>query len=434
MNDTSRSYLVFISAYILILLGMTVEDVVHGAHLRYVIFEGHHHIPPLLIGLFFSISSRRFLSKLSRSENQKKDLLKKYKNLYEGSPLPYHSLSPDGNFVEVNPAWLNLLGYSRDEVIGKSYGEFLHPQWLETFKSKFPVFLKTGSVKDVHFKIRHKDGNYLDISLGGCLNYDDTGSVQNTNCVFVDITEREKLFEEQTRSAQLAALGTVAAGVAHEINNPIQGIINYATILQQKPRDFDFVSEISKRISEEGFRIASLTQNLLGFCREDGEQKIETDIRLLIEKSVQILDKKTKKHGVNIEINCKEGMPRVEVFPNAIQQVIINLVDNSFYATMKKEGCLDDKIVKIFCSLSEENGKKNLCFEVYDRGIGMSTDVIAKAKQAFYSTKPSSEGSGLGLAIVNSIVRKHQGTMTIESKEGEETTVRIYLPVDNDVE
>jgi len=120
----------------------------------------------------------------------------KYKALYDNAPLSYQSLDEDGCFIDVNPTWLKLLGHDREEVIGKNFGTFLHPDWKPHFIKNFPAFKKRGYVHDVQFKIRHKDGHYLDISFEGCIGYHPNGSFKQTYCVFKDISDTKKAEKE----------------------------------------------------------------------------------------------------------------------------------------------------------------------------------------------------------------------------------------------
>ncbi len=116
----------------------------------------------------------------------------KYKALYDNAPLSYQSLNEDGSFNDVNPAWLRTLGYDRKEVIGKWFGDFLHPDWKSHFEKNFPEFKRRGYVHDVQFKIRHKDGHYLDILFEGCIGYNPDDRFKQAYCGFQDITERKK--------------------------------------------------------------------------------------------------------------------------------------------------------------------------------------------------------------------------------------------------
>jgi|GEM_PF-746109 len=139
------------------------------------------------------------------------DSQEKYKALYENAPLPYQSLNEDGSFNDVNPAWLNTLGYSREEVIGAYYKDFLHPDWEVHFEENFPKFKERGYVHDVSFKIRHKKGHYLEISFEGCIGYNPDGSFRQTYCVFQDVTERNKIQREMSISKERFDLAINAA-------------------------------------------------------------------------------------------------------------------------------------------------------------------------------------------------------------------------------
>lgn len=118
---------------------------------------------------------------------------KKYKALYFDAPLPYHSLNEQGEIEDVNQAWLNLLGYNRKEVVGKWFGDLIHPDFVKVFNSKFPAFKRSGFVKDAFFKIRHKKGYFLEILLEGRIGYQQDGKFKQTYCVFQDITEKNKI-------------------------------------------------------------------------------------------------------------------------------------------------------------------------------------------------------------------------------------------------
>ncbi len=125
----------------------------------------------------------------------------KFRALYDNAPLSFQSLDEEGCFLDINPAWLSTLGYEKEAVLGTYFGDFLHPEWKPHFEENFPAFKKRGYVSDVHFKIRHQDGHYLDISFEGCIGYHPDGSFKQTYCVFQDITLRMEA-EETLKSNQ----------------------------------------------------------------------------------------------------------------------------------------------------------------------------------------------------------------------------------------
>jgi PAS domain S-box-containing protein len=141
-------------------------------------------VPLRMIGINYDITEL-IDARLALQENEEK-----YRALFENAPLSYQSLNEDGCFIDVNPAWLRTLGYERNEVIGKWFGDFLHPDFISHFETNFPAFKKRGYVNGVQYKIRRKDGTCRDIQFEGCIGYLSDGSFRQTYCVFQDITER----------------------------------------------------------------------------------------------------------------------------------------------------------------------------------------------------------------------------------------------------
>ncbi len=139
-------------------------------------------------------------SECKRAKEALRESEEKYRAMYDNSPLPYQSLNEDGCFKDVNPAWLRTIGYRREEVIGKWFGDFLHPDWKAHFEKNFPEFKQRGYVYDVRFKIRHKEGHYLDVSYDEHVGYHPDVSFKQTYCILQDITDR-KWAEEALQKA-----------------------------------------------------------------------------------------------------------------------------------------------------------------------------------------------------------------------------------------
>nr|WP_319272872.1 PAS domain S-box protein [uncultured Draconibacterium sp.] len=150
------------------------------------------------VELVQSLKNERLKSE--KTEEKQKQSEEKYRALYENAPISYQSLDIDGNFIDVNPTWLSTLGYKRGEVIGRNYEDFLHPEWKSHFRKNFPAFKKRGYVSDVHFKIKHKKGHYIDISFEGCIGTHPDGSFRQTYCVFKDMTEQKAIEDSLIRN------------------------------------------------------------------------------------------------------------------------------------------------------------------------------------------------------------------------------------------
>jgi len=130
---------------------------------------------------------------LLKEKELAKDSEEKFRAMYNNAPLSYQSLDENGCFIDINPMWLKTLGYERDEVIGKWYGDFLHPDYVEHFRINFPAFKKRGYVSDVQFKLRKKDNTCIFVSFEGCVGYTPEGKFKQTYCVFKDITEQKAI-------------------------------------------------------------------------------------------------------------------------------------------------------------------------------------------------------------------------------------------------
>lgn len=143
------------------------------------------------------------ITEQKRAAEKLKESEEKYKALYDNAPLAYQSLNEDGHFLDINPTWLTMLGYDREEVIGAYFADFLHPDSKPNFDKNFAAFKKRGYVHDVQFKIRHKDGHHLDISFEGCIGYNPDGTFRQTYCVFQDISKRKKAEQRSARFSRL---------------------------------------------------------------------------------------------------------------------------------------------------------------------------------------------------------------------------------------
>jgi PAS domain S-box-containing protein len=149
----------------------------------------------------------RDITDRKKAEQARRESEEKYKAMYMNAPLAYQSLNEDGKILDVNPQWTNTLGYNRDEVIDKWFGDFLHPDYEEHFKKNFPIFKEKGVIHDVQFRMRKNDGRYIDVSFEGCIGYTPEGKMKQTYCTFKDVTIenaiRKKLVESEEQFRKL---------------------------------------------------------------------------------------------------------------------------------------------------------------------------------------------------------------------------------------
>lgn len=244
-----------------------------------------------------------------------------------------------------------------------------------------------------------------------------------------DITEATLMQKQLLQSEKLASVGELAAGLAHEINNPINGVINYAQILIDDAKDQAYGAGIPDKILKEAERIASIVKNLLSFARETEDKPRPAAVHNIIADALELVDKQINKDGIRLGVDVPDDLPAVNVNSQKIQQVIMNLLSNARYALNQKyPGFHKNKLLQIEGEILEAAGRKFSRITIHDKGAGIPAEIIDKICDPFFSTKPQGKGTGLGLSISYGIVRDHGGRLSFESKEGEYTKAIVDLP------
>ncbi len=378
-------------------------------------------------------------------------------------------------FINEEPH-LRILGYSKEDLIGRSPLKFLEPSSIESTVEDFVKVFKTGYGMGEGY-MRCKNGSYIWLEVRGRLFKDDSGK-QKVLLIARDISERKALeeakanymyileqeVEEKTKelkretrelqmtlhnlkatqkkliqSEKLASIGLLSAGIAHEINNPLMGIINYAQILINELKDipeivldqkpFSFLSNIVR----EGSRISEIVRGLLTFAREDKGSYSLTDLSDLFNSVISLLSPKFKKYVIDIQFNLEKNLPKIPLKKPNIQQVIFNILQNATDALNEKFGECSDKGLKtisIKASIIKKDEKEYLKIAVRDNGQGIKEPILPKVLDPFFTTKPESieHGVGLGLSITYGIIKDHGGDIEIHSEWGKYTVVNIHLP------
>ncbi len=374
--------------------------------------------------VYTEVITDRILAAEHLRENEKK-----YRALFDKAAHGIVVANADtGIIVSCNNKIAEILGWEVEEIVGR-HQSFLHPvHGLDGENSKtFKAHSSIAAGQILEDQLICKDGSLVDIEI--MASPLSIGSQHYIQGFFYDIRDRKRLMEDYRRSTQLAALGTIAAGVAHEINNPIQGIINYATLIGNAPDRAERIVDMAGRIVKEGNRIASITRDLLHYARDNREELRATDILEPITAAVSLVSLNFKHSGITI----KRDFPATPVFvranPQWVQQVVVNLVENSFDAVLAKGQPDEAEAIKVVGSVVEEGQNHWFRLEVLDHGIGIPATNLGKVQDAFFTTKQETKGSGLGLSIVGDIVSKHHGTLEIESEEGLYTRVIVNFPV-----
>lgn len=259
--------------------------------------------------------------------------------------------------------------------------------------------------------------------------FDKQGEVVNVIEIVQDISESLRQRAQNMRTGQLAALGELAAGVAHEINNPINGVINYAQLILNKAAAESREEELSKRIIRESERVATIVRELLYFSREEGQQVEKITVLEALKESLALAKNQMDKEGVSLQIQLPDDLPMINSRSHQIQRLFLNLISNARYALSEKyPGPDPNKILLIKGEQIEQDSQPFVSITFRDQGTGIPADLIERVLNPFVTTKAAGVGTGLGLSISHEIVQKHGGELSISSREGEFTEVRITLP------
>jgi PAS domain S-box-containing protein len=256
------------------------------------------------------------------------------------------------------------------------------------------------------------------------------GHPKSVIVVYRDITEKKLLQAETARTGQLASIGELAAGVAHEINNPINGIINCAQLLIDESQEGSEQAEISDRIIKAGSRIAMIVRNLLSFARDHEDEPRLATVQGILSDSLDLTETQIRKDGIDLMVSIPDEIPKVRVRSYQIQQVFLNIISNARYALIQKSIFdPEKKVIEINGEVVNSNNNEYVRMVFYDNGTGISADIFNRICDPFFSSKPPGEGTGLGLSISHSIIKDHGGRLNFDSVEGDYTKVIIDLPV-----
>lgn len=317
-----------------------------------------------------------------------------------------------------------ITGYSREEAVGKYCYDLFKAKICEDACPFERVIKKGIPVKKMSMLILGKYGSQIAISRTAFRLKDAEGNTLGMAAVFRDTTELQNLRQQLLQSEKMAVMGQLAAGVAHEINNPINGIITYIRLLLRKldenKVDVDTWKKNLALVERETKRIGRLVKNLLNFSRKTEPEFRPVSLKNLIEESLPLLHDQFLIKNVNLTKKYENTIPEILGDPNQLQQVILNLILNAVQA-VEDQG-------RVSITLSAE-GTSFVHFDIWDNGTGIPKEDIEKLFDPFFTTKTGKQaGVGLGLSIVKKIVTAHNGRIRIQSEVDQGTAVSIRFP------
>lgn len=319
------------------------------------------------------------------------------------------------------------LGINREHVLGRNVFQVLARQPRRKLEEEFVDVFRTGEL--VHMEQESwLDGQKKTWKISKIPMRVDNAEVTHVITVGEDITEQKKMNEAIIHAEKLASIGRLAAGVVHEINNPLATIAACSEALTTRVEDLDNIDlhqdfgEYLQIIRDEAFRCKTITNSLLEFSHQRQADKLAGDLVPILEQTLQLIKHHPKLGTMRIVKDVDESLPPVYVNEGQMKQVFIALMTNAFDA-MEEDGSLT---IRARCNESEP--ERMVSLEFTDTGCGIPARHLQKIFDPFFTTKPLGRGTGLGLSVCYGIISEHGGRIEVDSTEGVGTTFRVLIP------
>ena len=379
--------------------------------------------------------SIRYALERVHTEEDLRESEEKFRSLSENGPDIIYTLGVEGSFTYVNPAWEEIVGYGRDETLGKYFVDFMEEKDSGDHAKLFKV-IRDGNkiVRSATITLINKDGSPRLFNFSGAPNLNLAGEITGMVGLLKDITEHRKT-EAQLRQAQkMEAIGTLAGGIAHDFNNILMAIIGHADLAKMKlPGDSEVIYNLNQ-VKSAGERAKRLIQQILAFSRMGEQQRIALSITPLIKEALKFL-KSTLPTSIEIRDYLEADPGIIEADATQIQQIVMNLCTNAEHAMREEGGTLHVKLIRVEADTQtalqhhELHTGPHVRLTVTDTGCGMEPETLEHIFDPYFTTKEVGEGTGLGLSVVHGIVNTHGGAITVKSAPAKGTTFHVYFPI-----
>jgi PAS domain S-box-containing protein len=332
------------------------------------------------------------------------------------------AVTQDGRIAVINDVAYRIFGLTpRPTDIGRSYADVLKdlPDVTRIVAGAFEL-----SHLPNRAELRVKRTNKV---IGYTLSQvrDRRGRITGATLFFKDLTRVEQLEERERLRDRLAALGQMAAAIAHEVKNPLAGIEVMAGLLRRRLLESPDAQAVLTDIIKDAKMAAAIVQEVLEFVRPIRLQVEHTSIASAVHGALQLADTRERQGAIEVDVDLPGELPEIQGDPDQLTQVFTNLLINAFEA-MEGRGTV--RITATSVRLANAgDGRDAVLVEVFDDGPGIPPDVAENVFDPFFTTKP--KGSGLGLSIVRKIVDAHDGRIDVQTAPGQGTTIRVTLPV-----
>lgn len=349
----------------------------------------------------------------------------RYKDIIEHSADAIIAVNNNDIIKAWNQGAEDIFGWRREEIIGEPIQKLIPDELLEAGElERVEAGMRSrGYIQNYETERLRKDGKQVLVNLTESFIRDINEEIVGRSQILRDLTEL-KLQEEQVQhSERLATVGHMAAGVAHEIGNPLTAISSLTQLVQRRTGD-EFVQEQMKKVRDQIQRINKIVRDLVDFSRPSSLDRAETQINEVIKSAVGLMKHDARCREVTFDMKLASGLPKIVCVPDHIHQVLVNLLLNAVDAMAG----VDDPAITIKTEKSES--PEQIIIRVSDVGMGIKEEHLDRIFEPFFTTKDVGTGTGLGLSVSHGIIKEMGGTITVESKPNVGTTFIILLPVE----
>jgi PAS domain S-box-containing protein len=368
----------------------------------------------------FVIASARDIT----AEKSKMTNLQRFFNIVENSINPVQITDLNGKMIYINPAFSKASGFSKEELIGKNPRIFGSGKMPRKFWDKMWQTISSGRTWFGEVEDRKKSGKPFFSQLLISPMIDNEGKISGYFGIHRDMSEKKTLEQHLIQTQKMESIGTLAAGIAHEVGNPLASISALVQVAQRNTKD-EFVLEKLGLVKSQVTRISKIIRDLVDFSRPSNFEMQTMDINESLKESVEITKVGTKSMDIEINLNLSDELPSMPLIADQMEQVFVNILLNAVDAIHEVKDTTHNKRINVETAVADDT----VIITFSDSGPGIKEENKTKIFEPFFTTKQKGKGTGLGLWVSYGIIKNFHGNIEVKSEPGEGTTFIIHLPV-----
>jgi PAS domain S-box-containing protein len=357
------------------------------------------------------------------TEQQQKELdLLRFYYVAENTVNPLQITDTEGRMIYVNPAFMNASGYKKEELLGQKPSIFASGRHSRKFWNNMWNLINSGKVwvGEVENKRKNGDPFYTQLLISPII--DNQGKVTGFFGIHRDLSDKRILEKQLIHTQKMESIGTLAAGIAHEVGNPLASISAIVQVILRTTDD-EFIKEKLGLVKNQVTRISKIIRDLVDFSRPSNYELQVTDINKNIIEAVEITKVGAKAKDIEFDLDLDDKLPRLPLIADQLQQIFVNILLNSVDAISEKKG-RNNKI-----SIKSDMDEDNIILVFKDTGPGIPEENLNKIFEPFFTTKKEGKGTGLGLWVSYGIIKSFQGDIKVQSTVNKGTTFIITIPI-----